>query len=262
MSEYATILYETGPDGVVTITLNRPESHNGLTVELARELRSAISRANSDPGLRVMVLTGAGRSFCPGADLKHFNAAGPAPARDADDVVRQGSASLIHESPLLTVAAVNGACAGAGFGIACACDIRVAARSAVFRTAFLDVAVAGDYAVPWSLPRLVGAAKARELAFFCERFSAEEAQRIGLVARLWDDGAFRGEVAGLAATLAAKGPIALRAMKDHYNASERMGLREFEALELERHHTILKSEDTAEGFRAFVEKRPGRFVGR
>jgi 2-(1,2-epoxy-1,2-dihydrophenyl)acetyl-CoA isomerase len=116
--------------------------------------------------------------------------------------------------------------------------------------------------LPWSLPRLVGASKARELSFLTEKFSADEAQRIGLVAKVWDDDAFRGEVDALVQRLAAASPIALHTMKAHYTAAERMGFREYVELETERHHHIVASDDVREAFRAFVEKRQPVFKNR
>jgi 2-(1,2-epoxy-1,2-dihydrophenyl)acetyl-CoA isomerase len=162
----------------------------------------------------------------------------------------------------VTVAAINGAAAGAGFGWACACDLRVATRSAVFTSAFLKVAVAGDMAGPWSLPRLVGAAKARELYFLPERFDAEEALRIGLVSRVFDDASFHDEVGALVAQLAASAPLALRGMKANFVAAERTTLADYITIETERHTRISQSQDTMEAFKAFVEKREARFQGR
>jgi 2-(1,2-epoxy-1,2-dihydrophenyl)acetyl-CoA isomerase len=260
MSTYQTILYEAR-DGVATLTLNRPEARNGMTNPMLRETREALTAAAADPSLRVLVLTGAGTSFCPGADLKHYTSGdgGDEVVTTADDFQVP---VLLHEMPALTIAAINGACAGAGLGWACGCDIRVAASSAMFNTAFLNVAVAGDMGLPWSLPRLVGAAKARELSFFSEKFTAADALAMGLVARVWGDSFFRDEVAALVASLASKSPTALRTMKSHYLAAERMGMRDFVYLETERHQQITRSEDTREAFRAFVEKREPRFTGR
>ncbi len=261
MSDYSTILYEV-KDGLATLTLNRPESRNGMTNRMLRETYEVLQAASRDPQVKVLMLTGAGNSFCPGADLKHYTA----DDRGGDDADSQREhfrvPVMLHEMPAVTLAAVNGACAGAGFGWAAACDIRVAARSAMFNTAFLGVAVAGDMGLPWMLPRLVGAAKARELSFFSEKFGADEAQRIGLVARVWDDDAFRKEAQALAERLAGSGPLALRAMKAHYVAAERMSFPDFIELETERHKRITASRDTQEAFRAFVEKRTPQFEGR
>jgi 2-(1,2-epoxy-1,2-dihydrophenyl)acetyl-CoA isomerase len=170
MPPYQTLLYET-TGGVATLTLNRPDRMNGMTSRMVREAHEVLTEAAADDSLSVLVLTGAGGSFCPGADLKG------ATSRDSDfgtaDAIHFQVPVLLHRMPAITVAAINGACAGAGFGWACSCDLRVAARSAMFNTAFLAVAVAGDMGLPWSLPRLVGAAKARELSFFSEKFSSE-----------------------------------------------------------------------------------------
>ncbi|HTO69115.1 MAG TPA: enoyl-CoA hydratase-related protein [Myxococcota bacterium] len=258
MRDYATIRCEvSGP--VARVTLHRPERLNGMTNQMVVETHEALSRLAGDARVRVLVLTGAGRGFCPGADLGHFTS-GDAAARDVRlapehlDVPR-----LLHEMPAVTLAAVNGACAGAGLGWACGCDLRVAARSANFSTAFLRVAVAGDMALPWLLPRLVGAAKARELSFLCEKFSADEAARIGLVARVWDDADFAREVESLVARLARSSPTALRALKAHYGAAETLPLDEYLRLESEAHLRIASGPDAAEAFRAFVEKREPKF---
>jgi 2-(1,2-epoxy-1,2-dihydrophenyl)acetyl-CoA isomerase len=133
----------------------------------------------------------------------------------------------------------------------------------MFNTAFLNVAVAGDMGLPWSLPRLVGASKARELSFFSEKFPADEAHRIGLVSRVWDDAVFRDETAKLVARLAGAAPLALKTLKSHYLAAERGGsLADYVSLETTDHVRIVRSADTAEAFRAFLEKRAPVFVGR
>jgi len=254
-----TIRY--GVDGAIaTLTLDRPDRLNGMTNRMVVETYAALAKAAEDPGLLVLLLTGAGRAFCPGADLGHFSAEDGEREPDVSLCVEHFRiCQLLHEMPALTIAAINGACAGAGLGWACACDLRFATRSAKFNTAFLDVAVAGDMARPWMLPRLVGAAKARELSFLCEKFTAEEAARIGLVAGVFDDDDFRGEVDARVQRLARKSPTALRALKAHYVAGERLGLAEFIDLESAAHLDIARSEDTAEAFRAFMEKREPRF---
>jgi len=260
MTAYETIRYEVA-DGVATLTLNRPEQRNGMTTRMVGEAHEALLAAATDASLRVLVLTGAGdRAFCPGADLNWATAADQEPYQSQLEHYRV--AVLLHELPALTIAAINGACAGAGLGWACGCDLRVAARGAVFNTAFLNVAVAGDMGLPWSLPRLVGAARARELSFLAEKFSAEEAQRIGLVARVWDDGDFRAEAQRLVGRLAAASPTALRAMKAHYLAAEQLPFRDYVDLETEDHFRIAASADTQEAFRAFLEKRQPVFGGR
>src|SRR5215213_5642466 len=153
-----------------------------MTTQMLREAHELLHAVADDETLTVIVLTGAGKAFCPGADLKHYTsgAAGEAGKDEYFDVP-----VLLHEMPQVTVAAINGACAGAGLGWAAACDLRVAARSANFSTAFLNVGVAGDMGGPWSLTHLLGAAKARELYFLGQKFSAEEALGFGFVSRVW-----------------------------------------------------------------------------
>ncbi|MCC7363360.1 MAG: enoyl-CoA hydratase/isomerase family protein [Dehalococcoidia bacterium] len=260
MADYDTILYDV-QDGVATLTINRPDQFNGMNVRMLNETYDCLVGAAADPGVRILVLTGAGRAFCPGADLK-ASSSGTLGERDRDDKRSYHVARILHEMPALTIAAINGACAGAGFGWACGADIRVATRSANFATAFLKVAVAGDMGVPWSLPRLVGQAKARELSFLCEKFSADEAKAAGFVARVWDDDAFRGEVANMVAFLAAQSPLALKTMKAHYVAAEKMEFKEYLELETERHHYLVSSDDFREAARAFVEKRAPKFAPR
>lgn len=140
-------------------------------------------------------------------------------------------------------------------GWALACDLRVMAASAKMNTAFLDVAVAGDMAIPWSLPRIVGAARARDLSFIPRRIAADEAERIGLVARAFSNDTFRDETEAIVAALLEKSPTALLGLKHNYLAAERMPIDEFVDFEAERHLEIAASADTAEAFRAFVEKR-------
>ncbi|MEZ5232550.1 MAG: enoyl-CoA hydratase-related protein [Acidimicrobiales bacterium] len=256
---YQTVRYEVD-GGVATVTLNRPEALNGIINTMMREVHEVLREAAADDDVRVVVLTGAGKGFCPGADLKHYTTPGA-----VHEPLRREYfhlTTLLHEMRPVTIAAVNGACAGAGFGWACACDLRVAAASANFSTAFLNVAVAGDMGGPWTLPRIVGPAKARELYFLPEKFGAEEALRIGLVSRVWPDDQFRAEARALADRLAAAAPLALQGMKAHFVAAEKLGFADFLDLETTDHERITASEDCGEAFRAFVEKRPPQFKGR
>ena len=160
----------------------------------------------ADDSVAVVVLTGAGRAFCPGADLKHFTSDDGEPdhvltAADFDVPV------LLHTMPQVTIAAINGACAGAGLGWACAADLRYAVADAKLNTAFLDVAVAGDMGLPWSLPRLIGAGRARELSLLPRKVTGAEAAAMGLVNEAFDDiDALRAAVAERAARLAGLRP--------------------------------------------------------
>ena len=179
MSAYETVTYETsGP--VVTISLNRPQARNAIVPQMMDDLWDAVRDAAADKQLRVLVLRGTGRDFCPGADLKAYVGSEQRATRPETF----GISAILHEAPLVTVAAIRGACAGAGLGWASACDLRICDETARFNVAFLDVGMSGDMAGTWFLPRIVGAAKARELYFLPGKFDGAEAARIGLVNRV------------------------------------------------------------------------------
>jgi 2-(1,2-epoxy-1,2-dihydrophenyl)acetyl-CoA isomerase len=243
-------------DGIGTLTLNRPDRLNGMTNRMLVETHDCLQRVSERDDVRVLILTGEGRGFCPGADLK---------GRVAGETDVQTEAHhfnvplLLHSMPQVTIAAINGACAGAGFGWALACDLRFAAESATFSSAFLKVAVAGDMGGPWTLSRLIGAAKARELYFLPEKFFAPDALTLGLVSRVFDNGGFRQEINAIAQRLAAASPGALRTMKQNFLDAETLGFADYIALETQRHKTIMAHEDVREAFSAFVEKREPNF---
>jgi 2-(1,2-epoxy-1,2-dihydrophenyl)acetyl-CoA isomerase len=243
--------------GLCRITLDRPDRMNGITNQMLRELRGALSAAATNEAIRVLVLSGSGKAFCVGADLNHFmSGAQEEPVTPEDFVV----ASLLHEMPAVTVAAINGACAGAGLGWALACDLRFVAASARLNTAFLDVALAGDMAIPWSLPRLIGAGRARDWSFRPRRIASDEAVSLGLAAEAFPDEDFRSCVDRAVAPLLAKAPGALKALKANYLAAERMALTDFVQLEATRHVAMMDSAETSEAFAAFMEKREPRFT--
>lgn len=258
MSEFKTVIYEKQGNRV-DITLNRPDSLNGITNTMMRELYECVNRAADDAAVRVVKLTGAGRGFCPGADLKVFSSGEP---QEENRRAYFHITSILHEMPKVTVAAINGACAGAGFGWACACDLRYASAAATFNTAFLGVAISGDMAGPWLLPRIVGATRARELFFLPGKFDAGEAERIGLVGRVFPAESFQTEVDAIVDRIAAAAPLAVGEMKKNFVSAESMSLREYIELETERHSRTGASRDTQEAFKAFVEKRPPVFQGR
>ena len=262
-ARFETILYAKS-GAIATLTMNRPDRLNAMTGRMLHETSVALAAAAEDRDVRVLLLTGAGRGFCPGADLQRVAAderGGEDGSEDRSDAADFRVPVLLHEMPAVTIAAINGACAGAGLGWACACDFRFAARSARFNTAFLDVGVAGDMGGPWSLPRIVGAARARELYFFPDKFDAEEALRIGLVTRVFPDEQFQSEVSAIARRLAEAAPIALRTMKSNFVQAERMDLAGYIALETSRHLPMFATHDTREAFAAKVEKRKPRFEG-
>jgi 2-(1,2-epoxy-1,2-dihydrophenyl)acetyl-CoA isomerase len=261
-ASYETLIVErAGP--VATVKLNRPDKRNSIGGPMMVELHGALSGIAADESARVVVLRGEGADFCPGADVKHYGGADAAPASSAWSGVRTFDvAVLLHEMPAVTIAAISGACAGAGFGWACACDLRVASQTARFNSAFLDVGVAGDMGGPWTLPRILGAAKARELYFLPGKFDAAEALRIGLVSRVSPVETFEADLTALTDRLARAAPLALTAMKANFLAAEAMGFADYIRLESEKHLRLFQSEDTTEAFKAFVEKRPPAFQGR
>lgn len=244
---------------VARVVLDRPQRMNAMTNKMVRETGDALAHVAELPDVRVVVLTGSGRAFCPGADLDAVATGTVADERLAPEQFR--APVLLHDMPAVTVAAINGACAGAGLGWAAACDIRVATRSAKFNTAFLDVAVAGDMAGPWTLTRLLGAARARELYMLPGKFTADEAHRIGLVARVFDDDAFAAGVEEIVQRLAGAAPAALRTMKQNFLDAEHLDLATFVRVESERHLGLFQLDDTREAFVAKVEGRAPRYTG-
>jgi 2-(1,2-epoxy-1,2-dihydrophenyl)acetyl-CoA isomerase len=237
---FETILLSIeGP--IARLTMNRPDRMNAMTNRMVRETTDFVA---TDPTVRVLVFTGAGRSFCPGADLHAVADGTVADERLGPEQFR--TPVLLHEMPAVTIAVINGACAGAGLGWAAGCDLRVATRSARFNTAFLDVAVAGDMGLPWSLPRLVGAGKARELCLMPGKFDADEAHRIGFLARVFDDDQFADQSEAIVQRLAAAAPAALRTLKANFLDAERQDFASFIEVESQRHLGLFALADTHE----------------
>jgi len=270
-TEPGTVLYEV-VDGVATVTLNRPDRMNTMGDDLNERALEALQRAADDSDVRVVVLTGAGRAFCAGGDLGAMSerrggadragAGGGTQARVEWLRRMVRSSQLLHEMPKVTIAAINGACAGAGFSWACACDLRYAAASAKFNVAFRNAGLSGDFGGTWTLPRIVGPAKARELYLLSPRFDAAEAERIGLVSKTLPDAELMEHVRSVARDLVAAPPIALRNIKQNLNDAMRLGFSEALDREAERHIAGTLTEDHLEAATAFLEKRPPVFKNR
>ena len=261
-----TVLYETdGP--VATITLNRPDRLNAMNRELMTTAVEVFEKAASDPAVRVLILTGAGKGFCAGGDLAGF-AGGefkqPQPIEQRIAELRRSmrTSQILRESDMVTIAAINGACAGAGFSWALACDLRYAAASAKFSSAFLNAGLSGDFGGSYSLTHILGTAKARELYLLAERFDAAEAERIGLVSKTLPDAELMNHVRGVARRLADSAPIALREIKRNLNDAMRLSFSEALDREADRHSRCGTTEDNTEAAKAFLEKRKPLFKGR
>ncbi len=265
-------LIETFEAGVATLTMNRPEALNALSGEMSAGLESAIPRLAADPAVRAVVLTGAGNAFSAGGDVKGFAKAGQVAASRAERPGFEARVAglrrstelcrALHEMPKPTLAAIPGAAAGGGLSFALACDMRIASENAKFTTAFARIGLAGDYGGAYFLPHLVGAAKARELYFTADVLDAAEAERIGLVNRVYSAEAFPGAVAQWAERLAAAPTIALGYMKKNLNAAERGSLGDVLDLEAVHMTRTFDTEDHRLAARAFVDKREPTFKGR
>ena len=266
-----TVLYEQR-DAVATITLNRPERLNAMGEDMLVRLLERLESAAHDDSVRVIVLTGQGRGFCAGGDLGVLSERGKALAAGRDAQSRETkiaqlrrsmrSSELLHEMDKVTIAAINGACAGAGLSLACACDVRFAAQGAKFNVAFRNAGLSGDFGGTWTLPRIVGPAKARELYLLSPRFDADEAARIGLVSKVLPAAELMAHAHKVAAEVAAASPIALRLMKRNLNDSGRHSFTEQLDREAERHITATETEDHLEATSAYLQKRVPQFKGR
>ena len=233
------------------LSVNRPRARNSVTKNTCLEIAAALNEVAHDPSISVLLFRGEGRDFCCGADLK----LDPDTAHgvlSAPEMRIHEATAVLHEMRAVTVAAIKGGCAGAGLGWACACDFRVADETAIFNTAFLSVGLAGDMATPWSLPRIVGAARARELSFFPGKVTADEALRFGLITRLWRAHEFEGELDSFVGALLARSADALRALKSNYVEAEKLSLRSYIEIEAERH---IRLHNTSASVVAFEAKR-------
>ncbi|GAA1501876.1 enoyl-CoA hydratase [Dactylosporangium maewongense] len=254
-------------DGVARITLNRPERGNGVTYALAARLHDVVAEVASRRDVRVVVLTGAGRQFCVGGDLAGDAFAAARQDVPVDDDVRaqieRGRLTeAIRALPQITIAAVNGGCAGAGLALALACDLRIAAEHAVLRTAYLDAGVSGDYGITWLLPALLGEARARELLLLSEKLDAQTALRYGLLHRVVSGPALNGTADAFAERCAARAPLAVAAIKENLAGAAGVPLGEHLAAEARRQVATARSADAAEAAAAFLARRPPVFHGR
>jgi 2-(1,2-epoxy-1,2-dihydrophenyl)acetyl-CoA isomerase len=254
-------------DGVAVLTLNRPERLNALTRIMLSELRTQLASLAENPDIGCVVLTGNGRAFCSGGDVRVQAATAgksdQSPEQRADQLRASMEASrLLHDMPKPTIAMVNGVAAGAGMSLALACDLRIAGESARMTTAFAKVGLSGDYGGTYFLTQLVGPSKARELYLTAEILDASRLLALGVVTRVVPDTALGVETMALAGKFAAGPRVAYRYIKRNMKVAEEGTLSD--ALDAEAYGMLRSREtaDHAEAARAFVEKRAPVFTGR
>jgi enoyl-CoA hydratase len=262
------VLVEEPAPHVVALALNRPEQLNAMTSELCEALHVELRRIATERACRVVILTGAGRAFCAGVDLRGY---GAAPGNDGSDEPRDRLANQEHMSTLVlglralpqpVIAAVNGPAAGLGLALSLACDIRYASAKAVFRAAFINIGLSNcDMGTSWLLPRLIGASRSHELMLTGRRFDAEEALRIGLVADVVNEEQLLGRAAQAAEQIAALAPWGVRLTKRGIWSALEVPSQQA-AVEYEDRQQIMAtfSHAVPEAAGAFLEKRPASFA--
>jgi 2-(1,2-epoxy-1,2-dihydrophenyl)acetyl-CoA isomerase len=246
---------------VAVVTLDQPGKLNAFDGAMAAALRDELGRLATDDAVRCVVLTGAGRGFCAGGDVEALVGRASSddespdlkPSPDMRALVEVGE--LLYGMPKVTIARINGPCAGAGLSFACACDLRYAARSAVLTTAFLRVGSSGDHGSAWFLSRAVGPAAARRLLFLSERIDADEALRLGLVHAVVDDEDLAPRVDAIAAWLATSPHTALVNMKQNLLDATLLPLSQYLDRETERFLETNASEDSRAAARSFFDRR-------
>ncbi|AQA13469.1 enoyl-CoA hydratase-related protein [Streptomyces malaysiensis subsp. malaysiensis] len=260
-----SVLRHTTDNGVSWITLNRPAAMNAITPDQREHLISLLDHASADPAVRAVVLTATGKGFCAGADLRSAPAGAERVAGDVARLIRSGAQRLISavldcEKPV--IAAVNGTAAGLGAHLALACDLVLAAESAVFIEVFIRRGLVPDGGGAYLLPRLTGPQRAKELMFFGDALPAAEAERLGLVNRVVPDDDLAKTARAWAERLAAGPTRALALTKALVNASLEAGRPDAFAAEAAAQEINMTTADAQEGVRAFVERRPPVYRGR
>ena len=260
---YECLLYQV-EDQIATLTLNRPERLNALGGTLREDLHDAVLKAADDDNVRVLVVTGAGRGFCSGGDVKSMSerdqAGRGSSMRDKIAPSRDVTIMAMRDCPKPIIAAVNGPAAGAGFNLALVCDMRIASTAAKFTQAFVRRGLHPDWGGTWFLPRIVGTAKACELIFTGDTIDAAEALRLNIVNAVTSPEELMSKTYELAKKLAAGPPIAIRLAKRAIYHNLEVDLRMGLEYETYAQNTCRETEDSKEGVRAFMEKRPPNWM--
>lgn len=266
----STVRITRPADGVALLTLDRPEKLNAMDVNLVRDLHAALDEVGGDRTCRAVVITGEGRGFCSGLDLGGY---GAAPDSDGRGPIGAGMATQQHIAALIprlrslhqpVIAAVNGPAAGGGLALALGCDVRIAATSARFNVAFVRIGLSGcDIGVSWLLPRLIGASRAWELMLTGRIIDSAEADRIGLVSRVVDDGTVVDAALETAALIVGNSPWGVRMTKEVAWSQLEIGSLQA-GIDLENRTQILSGQtaDMQEAVAAFLQKRPPEFRDR
>lgn len=256
--------------GVLTLTLNRPDARNAMSREMNEALQAQLAAAEVNNDVKCLVLTGAGKGFCAGGDVKGMAARGDGTvgAQTIDQAIhrqrlnQRATAGKLFKMPKPTIAALPGAAAGAGLGLALACDLRLMSSTAIMTTAFARVGFSGDYGGSYFLTQLVGSAKAREMYYLSDRVTADEALRLGLTNWVCAPDELAAKTREIALRLANGPTVAYRYMKENLNRALAGEVDECLDLEATHHVHCGQTEDHREATKAFVDKREPVFKGR
>ena len=263
-------LLATLGDGVATLTLNRPEARNAMSGEMNNALAQTLAKCELEPEVKCIVLTGAGKGFCAGGDVKGMASRGDGTGGDtsidaaihSQRVNQRATAGKLFKMPKPTIASLPGAAAGAGLSLALACDLRIMASNAFLTTAFARVGFSGDYGGTYFMAQLVGSAKAKELYYLSDRVSAEEALRLGLTNWVCESEELVDRTREIAIRLASGPTVAYRYIKENLNRAIAGDVDECLDLEATHHVHCGRTEDHRTAVKAFVEKKEPVFVGR